>query len=48
MEKKTVISSKMTIYDLLKKFRLINREIAVNIMALLFQVNYKKKLKRQR
>ena len=44
--KKTVISSKMTIYDLLKKFNLINKKIAIEHNGIIIpKLNYKKKLK---
>ena len=48
--KKTVISSKMTIYDLLKKFNLINKKIAIEHNGIIIpKLNYKKKkIKRQR
>ena len=42
--KKTVISSKMTIYDLLKKFNLINKKIAIEHNGTIIpKLNYKKK-----
>ena len=42
--KKTVISSKMTIHDLLKKFKLINKKIAIEHNGIIIpKLNYKKK-----
>ena len=42
--KKTVISSNMTIYDLLKKFNLINKKIAIEHNGIIIpKLNYKKK-----
>tara|TARA_Y100001970_G_scaffold270038_1_gene363444 strand:+ start:428 stop:631 length:204 start_codon:yes stop_codon:yes gene_type:complete len=47
--KKTVISSKMTIHDLLKKFKLINKKIAIEHNGIIIpKLNYKKKILKDR
>ena len=45
MEKKLNIKQKITIYDLLKKFNLINKKIAIECNGIIIpKLNYKKKI----